>query len=67
MSYFLLFWGVVVVVLISFSQAAKMGMPISGIVRLPTKIKRWTVLRSPHGDKKSRDQVRVWWQAGLLF
>jgi len=28
----------------------------TGSVRLPSEIKRWTVLRSPHIDKKSREQ-----------
>ena len=30
-----------------------------GPVRLPKKIKRWTVLRSPHIDKKSREQFEM--------
>jgi len=32
------------------------GALISGPVPLPTKISRYTVLRSPHVDKKSREQ-----------
>jgi len=35
------------------------GALISGPVPLPTKISRYTVLRSPHVDKKSRDQFEV--------
>jgi small subunit ribosomal protein S10 len=37
--------------------AAKIGVKnLIGPIRLPNKIKRWTVLRSPHIDKKSREQ-----------
>ena len=32
---------------------------LSGIVALPTRIKRFCVLRSPHVDKKSREQFEV--------
>ena len=35
------------------------GAHISGPVLLPTKIKRYTVLRSPHVDKKSREQFEI--------
>ncbi|MDI6641743.1 MAG: 30S ribosomal protein S10 [Elusimicrobiota bacterium] len=35
------------------------GASISGPVLLPTQIKRYTVLRSPHVDKKSREQFEV--------
>ena len=35
------------------------GALISGPVPLPTKISRYTVLRSPHVDKKSREQFEV--------
>ena len=35
------------------------GAFISGPVPLPTKISRWTVLRSPHTDKKSREQFEM--------
>jgi small subunit ribosomal protein S10 len=34
----------------------KTGASVSGPIPLPTKIQRWTVLRSPHVDKKSREQ-----------
>ena len=30
-----------------------------GPVPLPTVINRWTVLRSPHVDKKSREQFEI--------
>jgi small subunit ribosomal protein S10 len=35
------------------------GATISGPVPLPTKISRYTVLRSPHTDKKSREQFEM--------
>ncbi len=35
------------------------GAEISGPVPLPTKIKRYTVLRSPHVNKKSREQFEI--------
>lgn len=34
----------------------KTGAQVSGPIPLPSKIERWTVLRSPHVDKKSREQ-----------
>lgn len=37
--------------------ASKIGIKhVIGPIRLPNKIKRWTILRSPHIDKKSREQ-----------
>ncbi len=35
------------------------GASIVGPVLLPTQIKKYTVLRSPHTDKKSRDQFEM--------
>ena len=35
------------------------GANIKGPIPLPTKIERYTVLRSPHIDKKSRDQLEI--------
>ncbi len=35
------------------------GANISGPIPLPTKINRYTVLRSPHVDKKSREQFEI--------
>jgi small subunit ribosomal protein S10 len=32
---------------------------IAGPIPLPTKINRYTVLRSPHVDKKSREQFEI--------
>ena len=36
--------------------AEKTGARVSGPIPLPTRIQRWTVLRSPHIDTKSREQ-----------
>ena len=35
------------------------GAKTAGPIPLPTKINRYTVLRSPHGDKKSREQFEI--------
>jgi small subunit ribosomal protein S10 len=35
------------------------GTKISGPIPLPTHIERYTVLRSPHVDKKSREQFEI--------
>ena len=37
----------------------KTGAAVSGPIPLPTKTQRWTVLRSPHIDKKSREQFEL--------
>lgn len=39
--------------------AKRTGATVSGPVPLPTKISRFTVLRSPHVDKKSREQFEM--------
>jgi small subunit ribosomal protein S10 len=39
--------------------AKNTGANIIGPVLLPTKIRRYTVLRSPHVDKKSREQFEM--------
>ena len=39
--------------------AKRTGARVSGPVPLPTKINRYTVLRSPHVDKKSREQFEI--------
>lgn len=36
--------------------AGRTGVQIRGPFPLPTTISRWTVLRGPHVDKKSREQ-----------
>ena len=35
------------------------GARVVGPIPLPTKTSRWTVLRSPHVDKKSREQFEI--------
>jgi len=35
------------------------GANVAGPIPLPTKINRFTVLRSPHVDKKSREQFEI--------
>lgn len=37
----------------------RMGATVSGPIPLPTKIERFTVLRSPHIDKRSREQFEI--------
>ena len=39
--------------------ATRTGAKILGPVPLPTKINKFTVLRSPHVDKKSREQFEI--------
>lgn len=39
--------------------AKKTGSRVSGPIPLPTRMERYTVLRSPHVDKKSREQFEI--------
>jgi small subunit ribosomal protein S10 len=39
--------------------AKRTGAKIFGPIPLPTKIERYTVLKSPHVDKKSREQFEI--------
>ncbi len=39
--------------------AKRTGARVSGPIPLPTSTNRWTVLRSPHVDKKSREQFEI--------
>ncbi len=39
--------------------AQRTGARISGPIPLPTRISKFTVLRSPHVDKKSREQFEI--------
>jgi small subunit ribosomal protein S10 len=39
--------------------ARRSGAKVRGPIPLPTKIERITVLRSPHVDKKSREQFEI--------
>ena len=41
------------------NTAHRTGARISGPVPLPTMIQKYTVLRSPHVDKKSREQFEI--------
>lgn len=42
------------------AEAAKRtGAKVSGPIPLPTKIEKFCVLRSPHIDKKSREQFEI--------
>ena len=41
------------------NTAQRTGAQVSGPIPLPTKISRVTVLRSPHIDKKSREQFEI--------
>ena len=43
------------------------GAQIVGPIPLPTRISRYTVLRSPHVDKKSREQYEVRTHKRLLY
>ena len=39
--------------------ARRTGPRVAGPIPLPTRIERYTVLRSPHIDKKSREQFEM--------
>lgn len=39
--------------------ARRTGARLSGPVPLPTRIEKYTILRSPHVDKKSREQFEI--------
>ena len=39
--------------------AKRTGALVAGPIPLPTRIERYTVLRSPHIDKKSREQFEI--------
>ena len=39
--------------------AKRTGAKLCGPIPLPTEIERYTVLRSPHVDKKSREQFEI--------
>jgi len=39
--------------------AKRTGAKVAGPIPLPTVRNRWTVLRSPHVDKKSREQFEI--------
>ncbi|MEE8307101.1 MAG: 30S ribosomal protein S10 [Gammaproteobacteria bacterium] len=41
------------------STAKRTGAEVRGPIPLPTAIEKYTVLRSPHIDKKSREQFEI--------
>ena len=41
------------------STAKRTGAHVAGPIPLPTEIRRYTVLRGPHVDKKSREQFEI--------
>lgn len=41
------------------NTAQRTGARVAGPIPLPTVKNRWTVLRSPHVDKKSREQFEI--------
>ena len=41
------------------NTAKRTGAQVKGPIPLPTKIEKFTVLRSPHIDKKSREQFET--------
>ena len=51
----LLDWSVAEIV----ETTRRTGAKVVGPVHLPTVRNRWTVLRSPHVDKKSREQFEI--------
>ena len=46
--------------------ARRTGANIAGPIPLPTRINKYTILRSPHVDKKSREQFEVRTHKSLL-
>ena len=47
--------------------AKRTGAQVAGPIPLPTVRNRWTVLRSPHVDKKSREQFEIRTHKRLIF
>ncbi len=47
--------------------AKRTGARVAGPIPLPTRIERYTVLRSPHVDKKSREQFEIRTHKRLIF
>ena len=41
------------------ATAKRTGAQVRGPIPLPTRIERYTVLRSPHIDRKSREQFEI--------
>ncbi len=47
--------------------AKRTGARVRGPIPLPTRIERYTVLRSPHIDKKSREQFEIRTHKRIVF
>ena len=47
--------------------ARRTGASLVGPIPLPTRIERYTVLRSPHIDKKSREQFEIRTHKRVLY
>ena len=47
--------------------ARRTGARLAGPVPLPTEKNKWTVLRSPHVDKKSREQFEIRTHKRLIY
>jgi small subunit ribosomal protein S10 len=47
--------------------AKRTGARVAGPIPLPTRIERYTVLRSPFIDKKSREQFEIRTHKRLIF
>ena len=47
--------------------AKRTGAKVAGPVPLPTRIERYTVNRSPHIDKKSREQFEIRTHKRLIY
>ncbi len=49
------------------NTARRTGAQVRGPIPLPTRIEKYTVLRSPHIDKKSREQFEIRTHKRILF
>lgn len=47
--------------------AQRTGARIAGPIPLPTRISKFTILRSPHVDKKSREQFEIRTHKRLIY
>ena len=47
--------------------AKRTGAQLAGPIPLPTSKNKWTVLRSPHVDKKSREQFEIRTHKRLIY
>jgi len=49
------------------NSAKRTGAKVCGPIPLPTKIERFTVLSSPHVDKKAREQYEIRTHKRILY